>query len=316
MPNPGAVQLYATRLRQLVGRRPTECPTAVAPPLPPGRVVTLPGRGDVFVRDLDGPSDRPPLLLLHGWLASAELNWFGAFDRFEGERRVVAIDHRGHGRGMHPADPFRLVDCADDAAALLEVLDLPPAIVAGFSMGGPIGMLLAARHPDRVAGFVPASTAMIFNETLVERLRWRLLRLLEVGVRLGAGDRLVARLAADWGHVDDRFAPHTSWLAGEFSRTVPRSLREAGTELSRFDARPWVGGLGLPAAMVVTERDSLVPLHRQHALATTLDATVLRLDADHDAPISAVDAFAEAIHRAVAVVDVALDDAPAHLASG
>ena len=53
MPNPGAIQLYATRLRQLAGRRPTNRPTAVPPPLPPGRVVNLPGRGDVFVRDLD-----------------------------------------------------------------------------------------------------------------------------------------------------------------------------------------------------------------------------------------------------------------------
>lgn len=310
MANPAAARLYATRARQLLARRVAERPAAIAPPLPPGRVVTLPGRGDVFVRDMPGPDDRPPLLLLHGWLASAELNWFGTFERFEGERRVVAIDHRGHGRGMHPVDPFRLVDCADDAAALVEVLGLGQVVVVGFSMGGPIGLLLASRHPHVAAGIVPASTAAIFNETWPERLRWRFLRLLELGVRLGAGDRLVARLAVDWGDVDERFAPHTSWLAGEFSRTVPRALREAGAELSRFDARPWAARLGIPAAMVVTGRDSLVPVHRQRALATSLAAAEIDLpDADHDVPITSVARFGAAIHEAVALVDAARDAA-------
>lgn len=304
MPRPSAAALYATRLRQLFGHRPTERPEAIAPPLPPGRVVSLPGRGDVFVRELDGPADRTPVLLLHGWIASAELNWFGVFDAFEGERRVVAIDHRGHGRGMHPVGPFRLVDCADDAAALLEVLGIERAIVSGFSMGGPISLLLAARHRHLVAGLVPAATAPIFNETLAERLRWRFIRLLELGVRIGAGDRLVRRLAADWGRVDERFAPYTSWLTGEFSRTLPSAMREAGHELSLFDARPWACELDLPAAMVVTGSDSLVPVRRQRALAELLGAPIIPLPgADHDVPITDVDAFAAAIRSGVEQVD-------------
>lgn len=310
MPQPSAASLYALRLRQLLGRRPGDRPTAVAPPLPPGRVVTLPGRGDVFVRELEGPTDREPVLLLHGWIASAELNWYGVFRAFEGERRVIAIDHRGHGRGMHPVDPFRLVDCADDAVALLDVLGVERAVVCGFSMGGPISLLLAARHPDRVTGLVPAATALVFNETLAERIRWRFVGLLELGVRLGAGDRLVTRLAADWGRVDERFAPYTSWLAGEFSRTLPRTMREAGKELSRFDARPWAGDLGLPAAVVVTEGDSLVPARRQRALAGELRATVLPLaGADHDVPITDIDAFADAIHAGVELVSPGVDAA-------
>ena len=304
MKKAAALRLYLTRLRQLLGRRVTDVPTAIAPPLPPGRVVTLPGRGDVFVRELDGPDGPTPLLLLHGWIASAELNWWGVFRAFEGERRVLAIDHRGHGRGMRPAEPFRLVDCADDAAALLDVLGIERAVVAGFSMGGPIALLLAKRHRHLVAGLVPSSTALHFAESWVERWRWRLLGLLELGLRIGAGDRLVARLAADWGHVDERFSPHTSWLAGEFSRTVPRAMRQAGQELGRFDARPWAAELRLPSAMVITESDSLVPLSRQRALAASLGAEVIALPAaDHDVPITDIDAFADAIHAAVGAVE-------------
>ncbi|MET0148258.1 MAG: hypothetical protein ABW310_03815, partial [Acidimicrobiales bacterium] len=68
---------------------------AVGPPLPLGRRIELPDRGITFVRELPGPSeDAPTLLLLHGWLASAGLNWFQAFDPLNEHFRIVAIDHR------------------------------------------------------------------------------------------------------------------------------------------------------------------------------------------------------------------------------
>lgn len=296
------------RLRQLLFGRPMPHPDDAAPPLPPGRLVDIGERGQVFVRDQDGPSDAVPVLLLHGWFASAELNWFGAFAPFAAERRVIAIDHRGHGRGIRPIDGFRLVDCADDAAALLDALGISRAIVVGFSMGGPIGLHLTRRRPELVAGLVTASTAAVFSTTGVERWRWRMIRLLEIGLRLGLGDRLVARIAADWGRVDDRFAPYGGWLVAEFTRASPRSMREAGRELAHFDARPWLHEIDVPAAAVVTSKDSLVPPRRQEALASALGATVTRLaGADHDIPTSGVDRFGAAIHGAVADVGSRID---------
>src|SRR3954451_4691237 len=84
--------------------------------LPPGRVVHVPGRGELFVRDTGG--DGPAVLLLHGWMFSADLNWFPVYAPLaEAGYRVLAIDHRGHGRGLRTHVPFRLSDCADDAAA-------------------------------------------------------------------------------------------------------------------------------------------------------------------------------------------------------
>ena len=58
-----------------------------------------------------------------------------------------ALDHRGHGRGLRPADGIvRLSDCADDAAALLRELRIDRAVVAGYSMGGPVAQLLWQRR--------------------------------------------------------------------------------------------------------------------------------------------------------------------------
>ena len=121
------------------------------PPAPAaGLLVTFPGRGEVFAGTPAAAdrSRRPPVLLLHGWTVSADLNFFAVYDELATRHRVIALDHRGHGRGLRPQTPFSLEDCADDAAALLAELGLGPVIVVGFSMGGAIAMLLHHRHPD------------------------------------------------------------------------------------------------------------------------------------------------------------------------
>ena len=88
---------------------------------PPARTVIVPDRGEFFLRDSGG--DDPVVLMLHGWTASADLNFGGLYDDvISAGYRVIAIDHRGHGRGLRPLAPFRLVDCAADAAAVIRTL--------------------------------------------------------------------------------------------------------------------------------------------------------------------------------------------------
>ena len=128
-------------------------------PVPLGRRVELPGRGTTFVREVPGPPGAPTVLLLHGWIASGGLNWFQAFEPLSEHFRVVAPDLRGHGRGIRSRRRFRLADCADDVAALLDELgDVGPVIAVGYSMGGPVAQLLWKRHPERVRGLVICAT--------------------------------------------------------------------------------------------------------------------------------------------------------------
>ncbi|HEY6398676.1 MAG TPA: alpha/beta fold hydrolase, partial [Solirubrobacteraceae bacterium] len=88
-------------------RRPTY------PPVPPhemlpARTVLVQGRGEFFLRD-SGETDaaRPTVMLLHGWMVTADLNWHTAYDPLvQAGYRVLAIDHRGHGRGLRSMAPF------------------------------------------------------------------------------------------------------------------------------------------------------------------------------------------------------------------
>jgi hypothetical protein len=67
----------------------------------------------------------------------------------------------------------------------------------------------------------------------------------------------------------------------ELMRHSGRDVAEAGRELGRFDSRPWLGGVQVPAAMVLTARDSAVSPAKQRALAVAVGATVFEVGLDH-----------------------------------
>ena len=76
------------------------------------------GRGELFVRLHRHPDPAAPtVLLLHGWTASSDLQFFTAYEALAERCTFVGIDHRGHGRGLRSPDAFTLEDAADDAAA-------------------------------------------------------------------------------------------------------------------------------------------------------------------------------------------------------
>jgi pimeloyl-ACP methyl ester carboxylesterase len=256
------------------------------PALPPGRVVNLPGRGEVFVRDSGGAAARPAVLLLHGWTASADINFFPVYACLAESYRVIALDLRGHGRGMRSVEPFSLEDCADDAAAVLDQLGAGRAIVVGYSMGGPVGLLLARRHPERVAALVMQATALEWQRAVRERAVWRLLPVLDLVLRFGAGAVFVDRVFRRAVEEAPELVGYRPWLAAEFRRAAARDLVTAGRALGRYDASPWAGQLNFPAAMLITTRDQLVRPAKQRALAEALGASVSEIDADHDVPLA------------------------------
>ena len=85
---------------------------------------------------------------------------------------------------------------------------------------------------------------------------------------------------------------YVPWLSGEMRRNDPISIVQAGQALSRYDARPWVSELHVPAASLITTRDRLVRPRKQRALAEALGADVRELDGDHISAWEHPDEFA------------------------
>jgi pimeloyl-ACP methyl ester carboxylesterase len=243
--------------------------------MPPARTLLVPGRGELFLRDTGG--DGPPVMLLHGWLASADLNWCGAYAALiEAGYRVLAIDHRGHGRGLRPLVPFRLTDCAADAAAALRALDVAPALVVGYSMGGAIAQLVARDHPDVASGVVVSGTAQHWQDPETRRI-WR-----AMGV-FGLSLSLAPRSFWRWGFRRAGLPQNerTAWVQSELMRHSARDIAEAGRELGRFDSRPWLASVATNIAVVITTRDEAVPVHKQRELAAAAGGPVFEAPITH-----------------------------------
>lgn len=266
------------------------------PPLPPGRAVELPGRGTTFVRELAGPAGAPTILLLHGWTVTADLNWFACYEELGRQFRVVAMDHRGHGRGIRSWRPFRLEDCADDAAALVAHLDLGAVIPVGYSMGGPISQLLWRRHPEVVAGLVLSATGRSLSGTTAnDRLYFSSLLGLSVASRLAP--------PALRRHMADAFARRrmegsriAEWGVSELQRNDPSAVLEAGWALGRFRSHDWIAEVDVPTAVVVTTRDQVVsPLRQQRLAAAIAGARTFEVDGDHGAPVTDADRYLPAL---------------------
>jgi pimeloyl-ACP methyl ester carboxylesterase len=101
-----------------------------------------------------GEADALPLLLLHG-LASAAAIWELVAPALAAERRVVALDQRGHGLSDKPDTGYDFATIVTDDIAAADALGLGPRFaVAGHSWGANVALELAARHPDRVAALL------------------------------------------------------------------------------------------------------------------------------------------------------------------
>jgi pimeloyl-ACP methyl ester carboxylesterase len=265
----------------------------------------------MLVREIQGEPGQPTILLLHGWTLSADVNWFTMYDAFSRHGRVLALDQRGHGRGLRSEEPFSLEEAADDAAALLEHLGATPAIVVGYSMGASVGLVQWRRHPETVAGLVVQSAGLQWRSSAYERVLWSGMATVEYGLRFGTPRGLTERYLRMATDQNPELKPHLPWLKAEVRRGDPAAIAAASRSLSAFDARDWAGSIDVPTVVVVSQHDLLIRARRQHELAEAIpDAEVVEVDAAHNGWMVKPDEVAEALSSAVSTVACRLSARP------
>ncbi len=100
-----------------------------------------------------------PILLIHGFASNHRINWLstGWFTALLGAgRRVIALDNRGHGESdkLYDPDSYGTPVMADDAARLLDHLDIDRADIMGYSMGARITAFAGLQHAGRARSCV------------------------------------------------------------------------------------------------------------------------------------------------------------------
>jgi pimeloyl-ACP methyl ester carboxylesterase len=204
----------------------------------------------------------PPLLLLAG-TASDGASWAPLVPLLEERFALILIDNRGCGQTRAEGD-ITLAQMAADAAALLEHLGIATADVAGHSLGGYLGLMLAAEQPGRVrrlatlcSGTISAATRVLFRDmarlyfTTAPEDWFRLLYQWLFSGRFFADEAGVAAAAATSADYAYRQSP------GDFARQVAAIERGGSVDLGRVRC---------PVLAVAAELDLLAPAKAVMAL--------------------------------------------------
>lgn len=147
------------------------------------------------------PSDRIPLVLLHGFAGDA-VGWTNLQLALASRRETIAFDLPGHGAALDWPEIGNAGKAAKAVTESLDALALRRVHLAGHSMGGAVAALIALRDPDRVASltlFAPGGFGREINAGLLRafamaRDATTIARL--IGTFYGKGFRMPRRLAA------------------------------------------------------------------------------------------------------------------------
>lgn len=214
--------------------------------------ITLRVRDEPEPHDQHDPSQRVPLLCLHG-AGMSSVVWMDVVRRLSPQRRVVAPDLPGHGQSARGCavsiDWYR-----DTVVALRERLGMSRVAVMGHSMGAAIALKLALSLPERVAGLI------LLNGAGRLRVSKEVLDLLQkvLPAPPGFADRMPGDLA------DLMFSPTTDadlrarWQAMLLSAPTEVVLQDFRA-CDGFDVRPELPRLRLPVLLLAGEDDLMVP---------------------------------------------------------
>jgi pimeloyl-ACP methyl ester carboxylesterase len=97
-------------------------------------------------------------VMLHGGLATTDLQYAGIRPALSEGRQVITADLQAHGHTADIDRPLRFEDLADDIAALLEYLEVPQADLLGYSLGGGVATQLTIRRPELVRKLIVISS--------------------------------------------------------------------------------------------------------------------------------------------------------------
>jgi pimeloyl-ACP methyl ester carboxylesterase len=185
-----------------------------------------------------------PLILLHGGLMSGET--FGPVLPLLAERhQVIVVDLQGHGRTADIDRPIDVRLMADDIEALINHLGIDKADVVGYSLGGGVALMTAAKYPGKVRRLVAAS-ANIRPDAIYPEMRAQ-----QAQVNAAAAEFLKD---TPMYQLYQRVAPRPE--------DFPRLLDKIGEAMARdFDFTEEVRSLQVPTLIVAADADMAPPSH-------------------------------------------------------
>ncbi len=271
-----------------------------------------------------GDPGHPPILLIMG-LASQLIHWPEPFcERLaQAGYYVIRFDNRdiglstrlsGQGKvklmrqaikaalGLRVRAPYLLEDMAQDALGLLDALKIESAHIVGASMGGMIGQILAAKHPQRVKSFVcwmsSSGNPLLRGPSLKIRLR-----LVSRPSKLDR-ESLIQHSMQTWRLIGSpRFPTDPGTLRARIERAFDRAhyppglARQTLAIIASPSRVPLLKKIKAPTLVLHGQDDALVPVAAAHDLAKHIPGARLEIirGYGHDLPAQLLPRLAELV---------------------
>jgi pimeloyl-ACP methyl ester carboxylesterase len=264
------------------------------------------------------PND-PAVLLIMG-LGTQMLGWHEDFCRQIADRgfHVIRFDNRDIGRSTHlrhikppttlqlltrskSAAGYTLDDMADDAAGLLDALEIEAAHVVGASMGGMIAQMVAVRHPQKVL-----SLASIMSTTGHRRHGQPSPRIYDVFLRTPPNDpdgfaehmlTLFRRIGSHGFELDESEFKERAKRAHSRGRSAAAVLRQIAAVTASGDRTEQLRRIAAPTVVIHGDRDMMVhPSGGRETAKAIAGAKLITIEGmGHDLPRGAWDRIIDAI---------------------
>jgi 3-oxoadipate enol-lactonase len=214
--------------------------------------------------EVSGPADAPAILLGES-LGTTLAMWDGQAPLAE-RLRTVRYDHRGHGRSPMPPGPYEIADLGRDVLALMDRLGLDRASHCGVSLGGMVGMWLAANAPERVERLILICTSAHMPPASAWAERAATVR------RTGGTETIADAVVERWltpGYAAERpdvRATLRDMLAG----ASPEGYAACCDAIRDMDLRPLLGRIEAPTLVISGAEDQAAPPEHQRLIADAI----------------------------------------------
>lgn len=237
--------------------------------------------------DAIGREGAPGLVLVHS-LGTDRTMWAPLCDSVRDDHRVVLVELPGHGRSKTPEGPCSLEELSCAVLRAADEAALDRFHYCGVSLGGMIGLWLAAHRPERVRSLVAANTAARIGTAEFWRAR---IRLIETEGLDAHRDAVLAR----W--LSPRFAAaepdRVAELGRIFCRTSIAGYAACCAAIASADLGPALERIRAPALIVAGRLDPATPVADSEELHARIRGSRLAVleGASHLSNVDAEDAF-------------------------
>ncbi|MEU3774532.1 alpha/beta hydrolase [Streptomyces sp. NPDC032472] len=233
-----------------------------------------------YARTVRTESGGPGLLLAHGGGGSVESNFGAILDDLAAAHSVVGVDYPGTGGTPRAEGPLDLDELADQLVAAADAEGLDRFAVLGYSLGGNVAVRVAARYPERVTALVLTATfARAGNRLGLAADLW--VALAERGER-DLLARLLVPLTLSEQVLEGLTPEELESVVTATAASFPPGVGDHAALVPGADLRAELARIDVPALVIATTEDRLVPLDRQLEIAQRLPgAEVAELPTGH-----------------------------------